>query len=129
MRHWLETARLLGVLAFYLFCNLYIFLLPVAVYYSWQGNFVMRALALVTLVDYCWPLRPGPKGMWLLWCKITDYNAGLASYFSTELVMEVCNSLATYRGGRYGRAVGPGGTAATRIGIGNGPVAAKHARH
>lgn len=84
----LEIARLMAVLAFYLLCNFYIFMLPVGAYYAWRGAWLPRALALLTLFDYLYPLRPGPKGLWVSFAKLTDYCSGLAHYFNAELIVE-----------------------------------------
>jgi hypothetical protein len=84
-----DNAVLILVVTFYLFCNLYIFFLPWAAYQAWRGALLPRALALLTCVDYCYPLRPGPKGLWIAWCKWTDYNGGLR-LTSSKWAMPTC---------------------------------------
>lgn len=84
----LSRVKLFGILAIYLFCNLYVFFLPIAAYMAWRGDTLPRVLALLTLVDYLYPLRPGPRGLWTSWCKLTDFTGGLYSYFGAECIME-----------------------------------------
>jgi hypothetical protein len=85
----LENVRLFTVLSFYLFCNLYPFFLPIAAYHAIFSSYILpRALALLTCIDYVYPLRPGPKGLWVWWCQLTKINGGLRSYFGAECVIE-----------------------------------------
>ena len=75
----LQELKLLCAAGFYLGSNFIIVFVPVVVYLAYSGSLLARCLVLLTIFDYCWPLRQ--PGLWLEWCKFTNDSAGKRSYF------------------------------------------------
>jgi len=79
--------KLIAVCAFYLGANFTAMVIPFVAYLAYHGAVLPRAMLLLSLVDYAIPLVPG-KGFWRGWVELTKINAGIASYFGAELVLE-----------------------------------------
>lgn len=86
-RSFFSELKLCLICGVYLYLNFYIFAIPPLVYYAWQGSLVPRLLVLLTVIDAAIPLRPGPRGRWVAFCKLTSMAEGF-SYFDAECIVE-----------------------------------------
>ena len=84
----LAQLKLFGVCAFYLGANFTVFAIPALMYLAWHGSRLSQGLVLLTVIDFCIPLRPGGKGQWLWWCKFTSMADGIVAYFDGECIVE-----------------------------------------
>lgn len=79
--------KMIAVCAFYLGANFTVAIIPVVAYFAYQGALLPRLLLLLSVFDYAIPLSPG-KGFFRRWAELTEMNAGIESYFQSELVIE-----------------------------------------
>jgi len=73
---------------FYLCANFILVYIPFWLYFAYHGSFACRMLLAITTIDYCFPLRTGPDGLWVWWAKLTNFSKGFRSYFDAELIVE-----------------------------------------
>lgn len=81
-----DEIKMFCVLTFYLGLNFMFLILPAVGYLAYKGNIICRGLVVLTLVDYCIPLRL--PALWLGWCVFCNDCAGKRSYFGAECFFE-----------------------------------------
>ena len=84
----LPILKLFAMCGFYLLANLFVFAIPAVAFAAWHGAIAAQFAVLLLALDLCLPLRPGPRGMWLWWCKLTSMAEGLVEYMRAECIIE-----------------------------------------
>lgn len=88
--HWFDrfVIQHLLLLAFYIFCNFIPFCLVALVLEAYCGHSICQFAVLILLLDYFYPLQPGPKGYWQAFSDLCDNTIGVQHYNHAELVVD-----------------------------------------